>query len=279
MTSTIVVITDIHYGFNRGVRLGAQAHNLLGKFTARLNKTVHPDLVIDMGDRITYTGHDDDFRYMTALKDDFNQLSAPVVHLIGNHDVKFLSRAENESILNSSSNSHSMDLGGYHLVFWNPDVTYQSFFGLFLRDADIEWLESDLAKTDAPTILFSHVPLIDDGTEPQGPSGQIHHYFSWPQAPQVRKILEDDGKTFLSISGHRHKEMHREVNGIHHVVQQSFTHGVHPRRTLVPMRTWSALTLEDGAVTRTVEGRNGRRQAFIIAPQGTAPPLQTSPRP
>ena len=59
--------------------------------------------------------------------------------------------------------SHSRDVQGYHLVFWNSAVQPGTEGGFHLVPEDLRWLEANLAATALPTIIFSHLPL-DNGS-------------------------------------------------------------------------------------------------------------------
>ncbi len=243
------VITDIHYGFDTKDKLGSKAPKMMEQFIKAVNK-YDPDCVVDMGDRVSATSEEDDRKYMKQLKDQFNQVAAPVYSVIGNHDLKNLGRKGNEEIMGNPGDSYTKDIGGYHLIFWNPKINVTKR-GIELKEESIDWLRDDLAKTKKPTILFSHVPLDNLGQEGHEP---ITKYFFWTQGSRVRKIMEDAGNVILCMGGHRHRNRHREIKGIHYITQQSFTSQwkAHYR---IPSRTYSFLEAEDGKLTVKLQGK------------------------
>lgn len=278
----IAVITDIHYGLDYGRRLGSKAPRLMLAF-ARAVEKIRPLLIVDMGDRVTCKNADSDRHFMQSLKEHFSRLAAPVISLLGNHDVRHLSREENEEITGSPSSSHSMDLDGYHLIFWNPDVRYHGTEGLRLRPEDLAWLEADVENADKPCILFSHVPLVLDKPAKERSPHPIKDRFTWPESPKIQQMLERSGKVVLCMSGHRHKNRHDDINGIHYIIQQSFTN-TWKENYRVPSRAFSILTLEPGKITFELMGktREKREIAFdparFFRPEATPQP-PTDPQP
>jgi len=69
---------------------------------------------------------------------------------------------ESEDLMQTTFASHSWDLQGYQLVFWNSAVEVVDG-GFHLAPDDLAWLEPDLAATALPTLIFSHLPL-DNGS-------------------------------------------------------------------------------------------------------------------
>ncbi len=278
------VITDIHYGFDKGPKLGSKAPRLMDYFVKAVGKLKYkPDLVVDGGDRVSHKSKEDDRRYMTELKAKFNALAAPVYHIVGNHDVKNLSRQDNEDILGCPATSYSKDIGGYHLVFWNPYVS-NGGLGLAMDDADLEWLHNDLQATDKPTVVFSHIPLFNeamDDSEMSTWSGEIATRFFYPDSRTIRRILEDSGKVVLCMSGHLHRKRHKEINGIHYISQQSFTHE-HQKKYRVPSRAWSILDMEDDKITVSMQGKVRKTYELTarpVTPANTSTPPAAGPPP
>lgn len=256
----LAVITDIHNGKDSGRRLGSKAPYLVERFVKAANN-FEPDMAVDMGDRVSGGSKENDETYMTELKDLFNKLAAPVHSLIGNHDIKYLSREENEEIMDSPSTSHSMDINGYHLTFWNPNVDTNDDGELYLTKEDLDWLKDDLAKTDKPTILFSHAGLENVEADPEGDNidnlNEIDNRFFYPESKKVRRILEKSGNVILAMSGHRHRKRVREINGIHYVTQQSLTnaYGEESRAS----GTYSLIEIDEDRIRIQLKGRDKQR--------------------
>jgi predicted MPP superfamily phosphohydrolase len=160
-TLKIALIADIHHGVDQGTKLGSAALALMQPFVDWVN-AIRPDLVVELGDRINDLDKDTDLKWTQDVVHAFTTVQCPCVHILGNHDANQLSRAESEEVMQTTFASHSQEVQGYHLVFWNSAVQFEQG-GFHLAPDDLRWLEADLAATDLPTLIFSHLPL-DNGS-------------------------------------------------------------------------------------------------------------------
>lgn len=216
------VVTDIHYGLDKANKKGLQAPRLIDRFVRVANKR-KADFAVDIGDRVTTTNAADDRKHMTSLKDHFNKLAMPKYAVLGNHDLYRMSRADNEQILGVPSVSHTHTANGYTLVFWNPVMRIPGTRGFTATADDLLWLKDTLAAAPGKCIVFSHIPLDntpEDDRRTHMRDGKPHASF-FPQGQDIRKIMEDSGKVILCMSGHRHRNRHQNLNGIHYITQQS----------------------------------------------------------
>lgn len=253
------IVTDIHYGIDSRCKLGTKAPRLMKKFIKAVN-AIAPDFILDMGDRISHRNCREDAEWMQKLKSQFNEASAPLYCLTGNHDIKNLSREDNERIMGAPGVSYSRDINGYHFMFWNPNVN-NGDTGLKLDPEDIQWLTDDLAACNGPVILFCHVPLDNDADDnaraqiySEKATGIVTNRFYYDDAQAVREILEQSGKVILCMGGHRHMNRYREINGIHYITQQSLTNQ-YREKYHVPAGTWSMLDIDDDRITVTLHGK------------------------
>jgi Icc protein len=228
----IALIADIHHGIDIGTKLGSSALTLLQPFVDWVN-AVRPHLVVELGDRINDFDKDTDYRWTQDVAHAFSAICDPCVHILGNHDVFAMSRSETEEAMQTTLACHSRDLNGFHLVFWNSAVNLES--GTYhLGSDDLLWLEADLAKTDLPTIIFSHLPL-DNGSmlgnfyfERLVPRGA--HY---AEGALARDIIERSGKVIACLAGHTHWNACNTIDGVHYITIHSLTESftTHPYPT------------------------------------------------
>jgi len=220
-TLNLALVTDIHHGPSSYSKVGDVALSLLNEFVEDVN-TNGADLVIDLGDRINDANKESDFKLEQEVIAVFNKLNVAHVHLLGNHDLEFLSREDNAKALAVSVAHQSLDIKGYHLVFWQPDADFQA--GFCATQEQLEWLEQDLASTNLPTLIFSHAPF-------SGASMVGHFYFqnssadkySYRNASDIRNIIRKHGHVIACISGHVHWNTLHTVNGVHYLTLQSLT--------------------------------------------------------
>ena len=220
----LALVTDIHHGANVGTKDGRHALPLLNDFCDWV-ETIQPDLVVDLGDRISDVDRDTDIALTQDVAAVFKRLTVPRVHLCGNHEVGKMALDDATTAIGQSLHSHSRELGGFHLVFWNADVqVHRDPFRFEIDEADLSWLTAELASSSQPTIVFSHIPL-DNGSmignfyfEQMFPG--MGHYSNGAAA---REIIEQSGKVFLCLAGHVHWNHHTAIDGIHHITIQSLT--------------------------------------------------------
>lgn len=218
----LALVTDIHNGRRSLTKKGPEAIPLLRRF-AEFVAAESPDLVVELGDRVTDTDVDSDRAALEGVAEAFAGVNAPRAHLLGNHDVVNLSVEDNEECLGQSLASRSIDLKGWHLVFWQADVHMSMDHEPGLSDDDLAWLESDLRATDLPTVVFSHVPL--DGASMAG-----NYYFEanpefggYHNADRARRVISDSGVVALCVAGHVHWNNVSRIDGVPYVSLQSLT--------------------------------------------------------
>ena len=218
----LAIVTDIHHGATRFTKLGEFALPMLEGFRARVSEGGF-DLVVDLGDRITNADHDTDLDLMHDVESAFSRLDTPRQHLLGNHDLHYLSVAENEAVLGRTLASHSIDLSGRHLVFWQHDLSGSFGDSLLPSPADLDWLRADLASTTLPAVIFTHVPLNGGAMtgnfyfHNNAPSATLSH------AAEARQIIETAGNVVLCIAGHVHWNDSSTIDGIRYLTLQSLT--------------------------------------------------------
>ncbi len=271
------VITDIHYGPDAGSKYGSKAASLLNVFT-KAAAGYDLDCIVDMGDRVTAHDHDEAVKNMQDVKAQFNKVAVPTYSVIGNHDLLHMTREENAQIMGNPGTSYSRDVKGYHFVFFNPPLDL-AHNGLHMSQEELDWLEKDLASTDKPTIVFSHVPLDND--ESDNKSGRAASksdrlYFFYPEGPQVREIMEKSGKVIMAMAGHRHTNRYREINGIHYITQQSLVQA-YEKHYRKPHRAWTIIDIEDDEILVRLKGRAPMRLQGSMTKKFTLVP-RTSPK-
>ena len=261
---TIALISDIHHGLDQGTKIGSAAMDLMRPFVDWVN-AARPDLVIELGDRINDRDRDADRQWTRDVAHAFAALQRPCVHILGNHDINQLSSTESEDLMQTTFASHSRDVNGHHLVFWNSSVEFVAG-GFQLAPADLAWLQADLAATELPTLIFTHVPL-DNGSmignfyfDKLAPKGG--HYADGADA---RDIIERSGKVIACIAGHTHWNARNTIDGIHYVtihsLTESFTTYPHPTGAYGVLSIDESLTVE-------VFGRDPALHRLPIKPLG-----------
>ena len=160
MSTTIAIVTDIHHGQDGFSKKASMALDIFPDF-ARFANDAKPDLVLDLGDRISDENEATDLRLEREVADAFKAVEAPIRHICGNHDVDFITPAQNTEIFGQEMVSEALDLGDWRLLIWRADAKNYKGLGFALPEHDLLWLATQIARADRPIAVFSHVPLSD----------------------------------------------------------------------------------------------------------------------
>jgi len=230
----ILLIADFHYGEDSNFLKhgGADYVNIFGsQFHTYLN-TLKPefkkyDLIVNLGDCIndhsfiyglSSASYGIDLSYFKAFLNAWKDVEQPVFHVLGNHDGEVIPRADFIDLLGRNT-YFSQDLGGIHHVVLDP---VWGKYPYALDDAQIKWLQADLASTQLTTIIYIHTPcdehdLSDNYYHQINPS---RYFVAHREA--LRSIFEASGKVKLVVQGHAHFYANNNINGIKYLTLASF---------------------------------------------------------
>jgi 3',5'-cyclic-AMP phosphodiesterase len=260
MALRIGLVTDIHHGPDVDVRIGHAAPDLLGKFTRRMREDFHPDLLVDMGDRINDTDREADKTRLADVRRMLETVGVPVLYAWGNHDLINVPPADARAIMGKKADFESLDMAGHHLVVLNSQDPTVELIGGTLSDAQLDWLEQDLAGGTLPTVVFCHHPLDE-----QDPSRhwyfKDHHDHAWARNRQrARKILADSRRVKAVFNGHMHLNTVEVIDGLPYLTLMSL---VDAGITNGPSGCWGEITLGDtGSVEFRIRGQLSLGVAF-----------------
>lgn len=206
------VISDVHQD------LQSDAPRRLQAFIDA-SKDWNPDFIIQLGD----LSHGEDF---DTIRNVWEQFPGERYSVLGNHDMDHTPKEAMVKALGMPGKYYSYDFGGIHFVVL--DLNYMREDGQFFdfdhgnyfrakwgvdRDLispeELEWLKTDLAKTDKPTVIFSHQGL-DDVAKGYCPNREeVRALF--------RKINDKNAqKVIACFCGHNHVDAYSEIEGIHY---------------------------------------------------------------
>jgi len=261
----IALVADIHHGADTFSKKGSAALPLLEEFR-RFVADARPDVVIDLGDRISDESREADARREREVADAFCPIRAcvPTFHLCGNHDRDFLSVEENAAILGQDLGHMVVDLEDWRLVLWRADTLIRRPGGFLFSEAGLAWLAETIAVADRPLLVASHVPV-------SGHSQIGNHYFernpgaaTYPQAHRVRALLRNAAVPVLWVSGHVHWNTITTVDGIVHLTQQSLTETFTSSGTAAG--AYGLLELGPDSIDWQVHGLDALRMTLPVAP-------------
>ncbi len=236
------LLTDIHYADKdtRGTRFYRESLEKTREIVKALSAGPKLDFVCELGDLVDSAGDliDDhtiarEIRYVRTIETEFARLPCERHYVLGNHCVSTLTKDEFAENCGAQRSWYSFDRraadgsAGFHFIvldacFRADGVGYGrknfDWMDTIIPDAELAWLEADLAAAREPVILLAHQRL--DGGE--------HDPTTVRNASAVRGVLEKGGNVLAVFQGHHHQNLHAEINGIHYVVFRAVIEGSGP---------------------------------------------------
>jgi hypothetical protein len=166
-------------------------------------------------------------RYLQAIEARFGRFDGPRYHVLGNHDLDSLSKAQflahtvNTGV-EAGRTFYAFEAGPVRGVVL--DATYRSDgadydHGNFdwqdanLPSNQLDWLARELAADLRPVVVFVHQRLDGEGD------------VFINNAPAVRSVLEEAGNVLAVFQGHDHAGAHSALNGIHYYTLKAMVEG------------------------------------------------------
>lgn len=233
----IGLVTDLHHADKpaHGSRHYRESSDKLAEAGRQFQRD-KVDVVVELGDFIDAASSDLDTaaaveveqRYLREIQAQFTKLPGEKHHVLGNHCVDTLTKAEFLAGVGREKSYDSFDVGDFHFVVL--DACYRSdgesygrknfsWTDANLPAAELAWLKADLkAADDKPTIVFTHQRL-------DSLPGQQPDHYTVKNSPAVRAVLEAAGNVLAVFQGHSHKNDHREIGGIHYTTLVAMVEG------------------------------------------------------
>ena len=218
----LALVTDIHHGTSKMTKKGEMALTLLHEFVEHAN-TTRPDIVVDLGDRISDIDLETDRRLEAEVAEVFAGLDVPRLHMLGNHDINHLDAAANAELLSTGTAHAIVELDTVRLIQWQANVRIDQQTGMTVTDADLDWLRSALGSDDRTTVVLTHVPL-DNALMTGNFYFQNNQQFSgYRNGAAIRKVLQETGNVVACLAGHTHWNRLSTLDGIQFITVQSLT--------------------------------------------------------
>ncbi len=228
------VVADCHYADadTMGTRFYRESLDKLAECVARMNAE-RVDFLIELGD---FKDQDRPpveavtLSYVEKIEAIFQQFDGPTYHVLGNHDMdsiskaQFLSRIENTGI-DAGRQHYSFDVRGLHCIVLDANYTADGadydrgnfvWTDTNIPSHEMDWLRADLATARGPAVVFVHQLLDSAGQD----------YVN--NAAEVREILQDSGRVLAVFQGHRHQGGYSLIEGIHYCTQKAIVEGHGP---------------------------------------------------
>ena len=234
------VVTDAHYSTRKRWRDRHYADSL-----AKMRQAVDAfntcglDFAIELGDLKDMgvkPDRDETLGFLDAIEAEFVRFDGPRYHVLGNHDMDCLSKAD---FLAHTANHgaaygkerYSFEVGGVRFIVldacFNKDRTPYcrgnfEWTRAFIPDEELAWLDEELKVATTPVVVFCH-QLLDGFSTGKGLGGVF--VGNWKR---VVEIMEKSGNVLALIQGHHHQGHYSFRNGIHYWTVKAMISGAHP---------------------------------------------------
>ncbi|MCS5597532.1 MAG: metallophosphoesterase [Alphaproteobacteria bacterium] len=170
-----------------------------------------------------------------------NTSNKPLFMLHGNHECITLSESEIAGLFNRASGhkhvKHTTHPYAFYQdvelvhderdpiavreVFFNSNIHNHATGGLSLGPHDLEWLQDTLSDADGRAVINMHIPLNFDQTPDEDPYSITRTY---KESDTIRKAIAKAGNVALVASGHIHRIMFNQIDGVNYLTMPSFRH-------------------------------------------------------
>jgi len=174
---------------------------------------------------------------LVAIEQEFQRFGGATYHVLGNHDVDNLSKAQVLATITNTGiepgrSTYAFSRGGVRFVVLDTDFTLDGHdydHGRFdWRDIDVPppelaWLRAELGAGAEPVIVFAHHRLDGEGDV------QVI------DRAEVRVILEGSGRVLAVFQGHDHRGAYSRIGGIHYYTLRAMAEGSGPANSSYAM--------------------------------------------
>ncbi|MFA4827553.1 MAG: metallophosphoesterase [Candidatus Shapirobacteria bacterium] len=253
------IISDIHIGDYRqhkGIYRKATPHaeKLLKDFVQKMNKSFKPDFVVQGGDMIEDTnlvGDKKNYKKGLAM---LSKLKCPVYHLVGNHELKYLSVKFLKEALGYKKLNFSFDNKNFRFIFLFTKRFYPSK-EIRIDSSQLKWLKKKV-NTDKKIIIFSHYSLVPVDTRGNFWSSTRPDLTFIKNHRDFLKIIS--GKNIrLVFNGHLHWNKKKMLKGVHYLTVQSLVENTSGKVEGPPANAFTLVNLKDKLASIKVLGKGG----------------------
>ncbi len=166
----IAVVNDVHVGkcLEHNGKVRASSHlveDMLEGFLQDIIRQHSPDVLINLGDLIRSEERESDLKKYRRLIANFEKIKSPVIHLLGNHELKKMPLEDIESAwqefgFDQKSYGYK-DIDNFTLIWLGLELDPKDHRIRILPSDQLNWLRNLLKQTTRPTIIFTHCAIDD----------------------------------------------------------------------------------------------------------------------
>ncbi len=259
----IAVVNDIHVGkcLEHQGKVRASSHlveEMLKRFLQEIIYQHAPDVLINLGDLIRSENEQSDLMRYARLIADFQHLQCPIIHLVGNHELKKIPLQEIELIwqqMGFDQKSYGCQHMGHFSLIWlglEADAHHHSIRRL--PTDQLHWLKEQLNQIKQPIIIFTHCAIDDHDVNGnffyEASEKSNRRTLFLENQETIRNMINDSNCVIAVLQAHLHYFHTKVIKGIPYITCPAMGDnicGPHVRDNIPEIYT--ILTFENQRVT------------------------------
>lgn len=221
----IGLITDVHgtISSENDDAISKKSKEPLLKFIERMNESFKPDFVVDNGDFIegSFREGEKSIRDFKILNENLKKINAPILHVVGNHEMRGFSIDKWKNLTENKSSYYYMDKNNLRIIILDGNdkgrVSSDNNGYYHTSEDQFSWLEELLENSnDFRKIIFIHFPLTEAAID--GSQKVI-----FPENTQrLKNIISNFGISAV-FTGHTEKLSYEKINGVEYFSLPGFS--------------------------------------------------------
>jgi len=262
------LFSDQHFGpkaFFEGKlrKLSHEAASLTRAFVERMNDVERPDLVVNLGDVVEDESPEQDLERYREFLSAVSALSAPLLHVAGNHDQIHLTPDDLRSLWSHTGPLHySRSFGEATFVVLNTLETKD--VAVRLPAEQLAWLERELARASRPVVVLMHHPSSEQDLTGNRWFAKAPHICRLAERRELRRVIEASGKVVAVFNGHAHWNHLDVIRGIPYVTLQSLIENLDTDAPGRPAAAFAVCDLDAHRLQVRIEGAESARYQFEL---------------
>ncbi|MFZ0565967.1 MAG: metallophosphoesterase [Chlamydiales bacterium] len=226
----IAIVNDVHVGksLEHDGKVRASSHLMEDMFESFLEQIAQhhsPDIIVNLGDLIRSEKRETDLTKYQKLIEIFEKIKIPVIHLLGNHELKKMPLNEIENLWQhhgfSQKSFGRQDFDKFTLIWLGLELDSVDHRIRLLPLEQLEWLEIQLKKNQRPTIIFTHCAIDDHDVKGnfffEATDNHNTRALFLQNQEAIRKIISSYGNVVAVFQAHLHYFHTRQIDGIPYI--------------------------------------------------------------
>ncbi len=226
----IAVVNDIHVGksLEHNGKVRASSHlieDILEDFLQDIQQQHCPDVLINLGDLIRSEGKELDLQAYRRLVSNFGQVNSPVIHLLGNHELKKMPISDIESVWQECGFDQKSygckNIGNFTLIWLGLELNPEDHRIRSLPSEQLSWLKRQLNQNNRPTVIFTHCAIDDHDVNGnffyEASDNRSKKALFLENQETIRNVISASGCVIAVLQAHLHYFHSKQIDGIPYI--------------------------------------------------------------